>query len=141
VDRRRDKLSGTILPHARPSPGRIALDAAWGCHQWLVLGFGHDPQALLPEAERSRLAELGAVFAAWNAPHVSPGTAALTTDDPAFLAWMRRSRASGALVRPDRFIAATLAPGDAPACLSLLRTPVAAAAPVPSSPAALGEAA
>jgi 3-(3-hydroxy-phenyl)propionate hydroxylase len=141
VNRRRDKLSGTILPHARPSPGTIALDTIWSCHQWLVLGLGHDPQALLPEAERTRLAALGAVFATWNAPQVRPGTASLTTDDPAFLAWMRRSRASGVLVRPDRFIAAKLAPSCATACLSLLRTPSVAASPVPSFPMALGEAA
>ena len=106
----------------------------------LALGLGHDPQALLPDAERTRLAELGAVFAAWNAPHVSPGTASLTTDDPAFLAWMRRSRARGVLVRPDRFIAATLAPGDAPLCLSLFHTPAVAATPVPF-PVVLGDAA
>src|SRR5208282_2831593 len=77
-----------------------------GCHQWLALGLGHDPQALLSDAERTRLAALGAVFAAWNAPHVGPGTASLTTEDPAFLAWMRRSRASAVLVRPDRLIPA-----------------------------------
>jgi len=140
VDRRRDKLSGTILPHAQPSPGTVALDTIWGCHQWLALGLGHDPQALLSDAERTRLAALGAVFAAWNAAHVSPGTASLTTDDPAFLAWMRRSRASGVLVRPDRFIAAKLAPGYAPICLSLFQTPADAAPPIPS-PVALREAA
>jgi 2-polyprenyl-6-methoxyphenol hydroxylase-like FAD-dependent oxidoreductase len=137
VDRRRDRLSGTILPHAGPAPGSVALDTVWGCHQWLALGLGCDPRSLLPDADRSRLAALGAVFAAWNAPRVAPGTVSLTTADPAFLAWMRRSRARGVLVRPDRFIAATLAPGQAPACLSLFQPPV---APAPIT-LALGEAA
>ena len=141
VDRRREKLSGTILRHARPVPGTVALDTVWGCHQWLALGIRQDPQALLPEAERSRLAELGVVFAAFNAPHVRPGTFSLTTDDPVFLAWAWCSRASGVLVRPDRFIAAKLAPSRATACLSLLRTPSVSASPVASFPMALGEAA
>ena len=136
ADRRHDKLSGTILPHAEPSPGTVALDTIWGCYQWLALGLGHDPQSLLPDSERTRLTELGVVFAAWNAPHSRPGTASLTTDDPRFLAWMGRSRASGLLVRPDRFIAATLVPGRAPVCLSLLRTPT-----IASTPITLGEAA
>lgn len=133
VDRRRDRLCGTILLHAAPATGSVALDTIWGCHQWLALGLGYDPRALLPEAERIRLEELGAVFAAWNARYVSPGTASLTTNDPAFLAWMRRSRASGVLVRPDRFIAAKLAPGYAPVCLSLFQRPAVAAPPIPSS--------
>jgi 3-(3-hydroxy-phenyl)propionate hydroxylase len=140
VDRRRDKLSGTILPHAQPSPGSVALDTIWGCHQWLVLGLGHDPQALLSDTERTRLAGLGAVFAACNASHVGSGTTAVTTEDPAFLGWMRRSRASAVLVRPDRFIAAKLAPGEPPACLSLFQMPAAAATPV-RFPIALGDAA
>jgi len=136
VDRSHRNLSGTILPHAEPSPGTVALDTIWGCHQWLVLGLGHDPQALLPVAERARLVALGAVFAAWNAADVRPGTNAHTTTDPAFLAWMQRSRASGVLVRPDRFIAARLVPSLAPACLSLFRTPSVAPTPI-----VLGEAA
>ena len=136
VDRRRDKLSGTILPHAARSPGTVALDTIWGCHQWLALGLGLDPQALLPDAERTRLAALGAVLAAWNAPQIAKGTVSLTTCDPVFLAWMRRSRASGVLVRPDRFIAASLVPGSAPSCLSPFRTPSVAPAPI-----VLGEAA
>lgn len=123
VDRRRDKLSGTILPHAAPAPGGVALDAIWGCHQWLALGFGQDPQTLLPDAGRTRLAAIGARFAAVNAPQAEPGTILLTTEDSGFLSWMRRARASGVLVRPDRFIAATLAPGRVPACLSLTRPP------------------
>ena len=136
VDRRRDKLSGSILPQALPTPGTVALDTVWGCHQWLALGLGHDPQALLPEHERARLQAMGAVFAAWNAPELSPGTISLITEDPGFLAWMRRSRASGVLVRPDRFIVAKLAPGLAPAWLTPFRTPTL----VPTS-IALGEAA
>ncbi|HTR15925.1 MAG TPA: bifunctional 3-(3-hydroxy-phenyl)propionate/3-hydroxycinnamic acid hydroxylase [Acetobacteraceae bacterium] len=136
VDRRRDKLSGTILPHAEPSPGTVALDTIWGCHQWLALGLGCDPQSLLSDAERSELAALSAVFAAWNAPQVRAGTASLRTEDPAFLTWMRRSRASGVLVRPDRFISARLAPGQVSACLSLVRPPAVAPAPI-----TLGEAA
>jgi 3-(3-hydroxy-phenyl)propionate hydroxylase len=123
TDRRRDKLSGTILSHAAPAPGSAALYTIWGSHQWLALGLGHDPRALLPEPERSLLAVLGARFAAVNAPQVGPETIALTTEDAGFLAWMRRSGASGVLVRPDRFIAATLAPGRAPACLALFRPP------------------
>jgi 3-(3-hydroxy-phenyl)propionate hydroxylase len=123
VDRRRDRLCGTILPHAAPAPGSAALDALWGCHQWLALGLGHDPQSLLPEAERRRLAALGARFAAMNAAEAGPGTTLLMTADATFLAWTRRSGARGVLVRPDRFIAATLAPGRAPACLTLLRPP------------------
>ena len=123
VDRRRDKLSGTILPHAEPRPGTTGLDAIWGCHQWLVLGFGQDPQTLLTDHERTRLAQLGAVFAACNTPQSRPGTVALTTDDPSFLAWMQRLGAAGVLVRPDRFIAEKLAPGRKLSCLSLFRAP------------------
>ena len=141
VDRGREKLSGTILPHAEPRPGTVALDTIWGCHQWLALGLGYDPQALLPAAERKRLVELGAVFAAWNAPQVSPGTISMTTDHPVFLQWAWHSRAKGVLVRPDRFIAAKLAPGCTPRCLSLFRAPTIAAARLPSSSLALGEAA
>jgi 3-(3-hydroxy-phenyl)propionate hydroxylase len=135
VNRGRDKLSGTILRHAEPRPGTAALDTIWGCHQWLALGLGHDPQALLSDYARALLAQLGTVFAAWNAPQSRPGTAALTTDDPAFLAWMRRSGARGVLVRPDRFIAERLAPGHLPACISLFRRPV------PATTTATGEAA
>lgn len=123
VDRRRDRLCGTILPHAAPTPGSVALDAIWDCHQWLALGLGHDPRALLPETERTRLTALGARFAAVNAPQIGPETIALTTEDAGFLAWMRHSGTSGVLVRPDRFIAATLAPGRPPACLALFRPP------------------
>src|SRR5271165_5716724 len=83
-----------------------------------------------------RAEAMGAVFAAWNAPELSPGTISLITEDPGFLAWMRRSRASGVLVRPDRFIVAKLAPGLAPAWLTPFRTPTL----VPTS-IALGEAA
>lgn len=136
VDRRRDKLAGTILPHAAPAPGSIGLDAIWGCHQWLALGFGQDPQSLLPDAERTRLAALGARFAAVDAPEAEPGTILLTTRDAGFLSWMRRGGASGVLVRPDRFIAATLAPGRAPACLTLFRPPA-----LSGGTAVLGEAA
>lgn len=123
VDRRRDKLSGTILPHAAPAPGSIALDTIWGCHEWLALGLGHDPRTLLPDAERTRLAALGTRFAAVNAPQAEPGTIPLTTEDSRFLSWMRRCGASGVLVRPDRFIAGRLAPGSAPACLTLFPAP------------------
>ena len=136
VDRGRDRLSGTILRHAEPRPGTAALDTIWGCHQWLALGFGHDPQALLSDHDRTLLAQLGTVFAAWNAPRSGPGTAALTTDDAAFLAWMRRSGARGVLVRPDRFIAERLAPGHVPACIRLFRTPMSA-----TNADAMGEAA
>ncbi|MBV8614213.1 MAG: bifunctional 3-(3-hydroxy-phenyl)propionate/3-hydroxycinnamic acid hydroxylase [Acetobacteraceae bacterium] len=130
VDRGRDKLSGTILPHVPPAPGSAALDTIWGCHEWLALGLGHDPRSLLPETEGARLAELGARFAAVNAPQAGPGTTLLATEDAAFLDWARRSGASGVLVRPDRFIAASLAPGRAPACLTLFRPPALAGEPI-----------
>ncbi|MBV8705218.1 MAG: FAD-dependent monooxygenase, partial [Acetobacteraceae bacterium] len=136
VDRRGDKLSGTILPHVTPAPGSAALDTIWGCHEWLALGLGHDPRSLLPEADRTRLARLGARFAAVNAPQAGPGPTLLATGDAAFLDWARRSGASGVLVRPDRFIAASLAPGRAPACLTLFRPPALAGGPI-----TLGEAA
>ena len=136
ADDRRDKLCGIILPHVPPAPGSAALDTIWGCHQWLALGLGHDPQSLLPEADRARLARLGARFAAVNAPQAGPGTIPLATGDAAFLDWARRSGASGVLVRPDRFIAASLAPGRAPACLTLFRPPALAGGPI-----TLGEAA
>jgi hypothetical protein len=135
VNRRREPLAGTILPHAVPAPGSLALDAIWGCHQWLALGLGGDPQALLPAADRARLATLGACFAAVNAARLAPGTTRLETTDEHFLSWMHRHGAGGVLVRPDRFIAGTLAPGQTPGCLALFSPSAAITA------LALGEAA
>ena len=119
VDRRNEPLAGTILPHPAAVPSSTDLNTVWGCNEWLALGLGCDPQVLLPPAARARLLALGTHFAAVNAHRVEPGTTALKTEDEVFLGWMRRCRASGVLVRPDRFIAGTLASDQTPACLEL----------------------
>jgi 3-(3-hydroxy-phenyl)propionate hydroxylase len=123
VDRRREPLAGTILPNPAAAPGSTDLNAVWNCHEWLALGLGQDPQALLPKSVRARLATLGTRFAAVNAPRVEPGTTALMTTDEMFLDWMRRCRASAVLVRPDRFIAERLVTGRTLACLGLFHAP------------------
>ena len=123
MDRKREPWAGTTLPNPASVPGSTDLDAVWNCHEWLALGLGQDPQALLPEAARDLLEALGARFAAVNAPRAEPGTTAPKTADAKFLDWTRRCRASAVLVRPDRFIAERLAPGRTPACLGLFHPP------------------
>ena len=80
-------------PPPGPFRGRLLSIRFGVAINGLRLAIRQDPQALPPEAVRSRLAEIGVVFAAFNAPHVRPGTISLTTDDPVFLAWAWCSRA------------------------------------------------
>lgn len=127
ADRRQDPLSGTILPHAAPRPGSAALDTFWGCHHWLALGVGEDPQAGLPPAMAATLARLGTSFVCMNAPARHGGTQAVHSDDPAFLAWVRQHGVRTVLVRPDRFILGRLGTPFCARALALLGAGTAAA--------------
>jgi 3-(3-hydroxy-phenyl)propionate hydroxylase len=57
------------------------------------------------------LEALGARFICLNGPARRASTLSVICDDPAFADWARRRDVRGVLVRPDRFIAARLAPG------------------------------
>ncbi len=107
----RDPLIGQMLPQPDVAAGCDArpLDSWLGCHQWLVLGVGADPAAVLSNRDRGILHELGASFIAVNAAADHP-TLPLQCHDQSFLDWAKSHRLGGVLVRPDRFIAERLTP-------------------------------
>ena len=65
----RDAVIGQMLPQPDVSSGGDVrpLDACLGCHQWLVLGVGSDPAAVLSNRDRAILDGLGARRVAINA--------------------------------------------------------------------------
>ena len=105
----------TIIGQMQPQPVLASADLTapldrWlGCCQWLALGVGVDPAALVLPRDRAILDRLGARFICVNGP---AGTSALslTCNDRSFLEWAKRERVQGLLVRPDRFIAERLDP-------------------------------
>ena len=107
----RDAVIGQMLPQPDVAAGCDArpLDSWLGCHQWLVLGVGSDPAAVLSNRDRGILNELGARFIAVNAAADRP-TLPLQCRDQSFLDWAKGHRLGGVLVRPDRFIAERLTP-------------------------------
>jgi 3-(3-hydroxy-phenyl)propionate hydroxylase len=102
----KDKLIGQMLPQPDvcSAQGLAPLDRFLSCHQWLALGVGVDPAAELSKRDRSILEALGARFICLNGPTSAPVTLGLRCDDSGFLAWAKRHRGRGLLVRPDRFI-------------------------------------
>ncbi len=106
----RDGLIGQMAPQPEVAGpvSRAPLDSWLGCHQWLALGVGADPAANLSRRDRSILEALGARFICLNGPTSDPVTLGLRCDDRGFLAWAKRNRVRGLLVRPDRFIAERL---------------------------------
>jgi 3-(3-hydroxy-phenyl)propionate hydroxylase len=108
------------LPHAASSPGSIALADIWGCHDWLVLGFGRDPQAGLAADIAAKLRALHAVFVIVNGAPTCAGTHAMRTADPIFLDWAKRHAVRHVVVRPDRFILGQLGNGACARALSLV---------------------
>ncbi len=102
----RETVIGQMLPQPDVLSGGDVrpLDSFLGCHQWLVLDIGSDPAAVLSSRDRAILNGLGAGFVAINAPSADPATLRVQCDGQAFLAWARRHRLGGVLVRPDRFI-------------------------------------
>jgi 3-(3-hydroxy-phenyl)propionate hydroxylase len=85
--------------------GVFPLDTFQACHQWLVLGIGVDPAAMLSPRDRAILDALGARSVCINGRSDNPYTLALRCDDPTFDAWVKRHAVRAVLVRPDRFIA------------------------------------
>ena len=136
ADRKRDSIAGTILPHAVPAPGSIALDEIWGCHDWLVLGVGGDPQAGLSAAIAAKLSALRAIFVMVNGTPTCAGTQAVQTADPIFLAWVRRHTVRGVVVRPDRFILGRLGNAACAKALSLFARQISTVQPQAESLAA-----
>jgi 3-(3-hydroxy-phenyl)propionate hydroxylase len=111
--RDRDALIGQMAPQPTVSAGQGAspLDRFLGCHQWLALGVGVDPATMMSARDLGILEALGARFICLNGPARNGRTLSVGCDDPAFADWARRRDIRGLLVRPDRFIAARLAPG------------------------------
>jgi 3-(3-hydroxy-phenyl)propionate hydroxylase len=109
----RDALIGQMAPQPTVSAGQGAspLDRFLGCHQWLALGVGVDPATMMSSRDLAILEALGARFICLNGPARRASTLSVICDDPAFADWARRRDVRGVLVRPDRFIAARLAPG------------------------------
>jgi 3-(3-hydroxy-phenyl)propionate hydroxylase len=107
----RDAVIGQMLPQPDVAAGGDVrpLDSWLGCHQWLVLGVGSDPVAVLSNRDRAILHGLGAYFIAVNAAADGP-TLSLKCCDQSFLDWSKGHRLGGVLVRPDRFIAERLTP-------------------------------
>ncbi len=107
----RDPLIGQMLPQPDLAAGCDArpLDSWLGCHEWLVLGIGADPAAVLSNRDRGILHELGATFIAVNAAADRPALS-LQCRDQSFLDWAKSHGLGGVLVRPDRFIAERLTP-------------------------------
>ena len=105
----------TIIGQMQPQPVLASVDLTapldrWlGCHQWLALGVGIDPAALVSPRDRAILRPLGARFICVNGP-AGTSTLSLTCNDRSFLEWAKRERVQGLLVRPDRFIAERLDP-------------------------------
>jgi len=108
----RDAVIGQMLPQPDVSSGGDVqpLDSFLGCHQWLVLGVGSDPAAVLSNRDRAILSGLGARLVAINAAKADRMTLPLQCRDQTLLDWAKSHRLGGVLVRPDRFIAERLAP-------------------------------
>jgi 3-(3-hydroxy-phenyl)propionate hydroxylase len=108
----RDAVIGQMLPQPDVSSGGDVqpLDSFLGCHQWLVLGVGADPVAVLSDRDRAILSGLGARLVAINAADADRMTLPLQCRDQIFFDWAKSHRLGGVLVRPDRFIAERLAP-------------------------------
>ena len=108
----RDAVIGQMLPQPDAAAGSDVrpLDSWLGCHQWLVLGVGSDPAAVLSNRDRAILDGLGARRVAINATSADRATLQLQCRDQTFLDWAKSHRLGGVLVRPDRFIAERLAP-------------------------------
>ncbi len=106
----RDAVIGQMLPqpHATAGSDVRPLDSWLGCHQWLVLGVGSDPAAVLSNRDRAILDGLGAQRVAINATSADRATLQLQCRDQTFLDWAKSHRLGGVLVRPDRFIAERL---------------------------------
>ncbi len=108
----RDAVIGQMVPQPDVSSGGDVqlLDSFLGCHQWLVLGVGSDPAAVVSARDRVILDGLGARRVAINATSADRATLQLQCRDQTFLDWAKSHRLGGVLVRPDRFIAERLAP-------------------------------
>jgi 3-(3-hydroxy-phenyl)propionate hydroxylase len=106
-----DAVIGQMLPQPDFATGGDVrpLDRWLNCHQWLVLGVGSDPAALLSNRDRVILHGLGAHFIAVNSAADRP-TLSLQCRDQSFFDWAKGQRLGGVLVRPDRFIAERLTP-------------------------------
>jgi 3-(3-hydroxy-phenyl)propionate hydroxylase len=130
----RDALLRQMMrqPTVSTAQGQLPLDRLLSCHQWLLLGVGTDPAAMLSKRDATILDALDARFICVNGRAASPRTVSVRCDDPDFLDWVKQHRMQGVLVRPDHFIAARL---DARRNLKIL-TPFAGARPVVAMPAA-----
>ena len=103
-------MIGQMLPQPDVSSGGDVrpLDSFLGSHQWLVLGMGVDPAAVLSNRDRAILDALGARMVAINTADADRSTLPLQCRDQTFLDWAKSHRLGGVLVRPDRFIAERL---------------------------------
>ena len=106
----RDAVIGQMLPQPDVSSGGDVrpLDSFLGSHQWLVLGMGVDPGAVLSNRDRGIIDALGARMVAINTADADRSTLPLQCRDQTFLDWAKSHRLGGVLVRPDRFIAERL---------------------------------
>jgi len=109
----KDAVIGQMLPQPEltGAEGTFPLDRWLDCHQWLVLGIGADPVQLLSQRDLKILRALGARFICLNGKAGAPASQ-LGIEDQTFLAWAKRHRLRGVLVRPDRFIAQRLDPSQ-----------------------------
>jgi 3-(3-hydroxy-phenyl)propionate hydroxylase len=110
----RDRLIGQMMPQPAVSPtqGSALLDQHLTCHQWMALGIGVDPAAMLSNRDRAILDALDARFICLNGATVDTQTLSLQCADQDFLRWVEQYKLRTVLVRPDRFIAARLDPGN-----------------------------
>ena len=127
----RDPLIGQMAPQptVKSSHGQASLDRFLDCHQWLALGFETDPVDMLSRRDLAILDALNARFVCVNGSARNPRALSLQSDDPGFIAWARKHRVRGVLVRPDRFIAARLNADPDLSILSLFAGAKAAALP------------
>lgn len=107
-----DAVIGQMLPQpsVKTPDGSFPLDTFQACHQWLALGIGVDPAALLSARDLAILDRLDARFVCLNGRRDKPRTLELRCDDSVFDAWAKRYAVRAVLVRPDRFIADRLDP-------------------------------
>ena len=104
---RRDPIIGLMLPQPSVLSNGEArrLDSFQSYHQWMVLGLGVDPRALLSKRDLNILDRLDAQFICLNGASTDDRTVPLQCHDPEFAAWVKRYSVRALLVRPDRFIA------------------------------------
>jgi 3-(3-hydroxy-phenyl)propionate hydroxylase len=107
-----DAVIGQMLPqpNVKTPDGSFPLDTFQACHQWLVLGIGVDPAALLSARDLAILEGLDARFVCLNGRRDKPRTLELRSNDSVFDTWATRYAVRAVLVRPDRFIADRLDP-------------------------------